>query len=104
DITMEVLYSHDCSNVSDTNSDSYKYLCKSIKEVFPDVNVAPYIMLAGTDSRHYCDVCDCVIRFAPLKLNNQQLNSPHGINENVSIDSLVGACEFYRYFIQNYGK
>ena len=104
DISMEVLDGYDCSSVTDINSDSYAYLCKSIKEVFPKVNISPYVMLASTDSRFYCDICDCVIRFTPLKLNSQQLDSIHGIDENVSIDALVDACEFYRYFIQNYGK
>ena len=104
DISMEVLDGHDCSSVADINSDSYAYLCKCIKQVFPKVNISPYVMLASTDSRYYCDICDCVIRFAPLKLNSQQLDSPHGIDENISIDALVDACEFYRYFIQNYGK
>ena len=104
EIDMEILYSHDCAKVSNIQSKEYKYLGKIIKNVFPDINISPYVMLAGTDSRHYCDICDCVIRFAPLKLNKQQLNSPHGLDENISIDSLVGACEFYRSFIENYGK
>ena len=62
----------------------------------------PFIVLAGTDSRHYNEICDCVIRFAPLRLNKQQLNSPHGLNENISIDALYDASKFYRYFIENY--
>lgn len=102
DISMEVLYSHDCSNVSDISSKDYAYLQSCINEVFPKVNVVPYVMLAATDSRHYCDICDCVIRFAPIRLNKQQLNSTHAIDENISIDALEEACEFYRYFIKNY--
>jgi carboxypeptidase PM20D1 len=102
DVDMEILYAHDCSDVTDINTENYKYVCKCIKDVFEDVNISPYIMLGGTDSRHYTKISDCVVRFAPLRLNNQQLQSPHGLDENVSIDALYDATKFYRYFIENY--
>ena len=102
DIEMNVLYSHDCSKVTDIYKEKYKYVCKCIDEVFDNVKSAPYIMLGATDSRHYTDICDCVVRFSPLRLNKQQLNSPHGLDENISIDSLYEATLFYKYFIENY--
>ncbi|CUN51346.1 M20/M25/M40 family metallo-hydrolase [Clostridium disporicum] len=102
DIEMKVLYSHDCSKVTDVKSDGYKYICNCITNTFEDVKPVPFIVLAGTDARHYNEICDCVVRFAPLRLNKQQLNSPHGLDENISIDALYGASKFYRYFIENY--
>lgn len=103
-IEMNVLYSHDCSKVTSINSENYKYLCTCIESVFKDVRPIPYTVLAATDSRHYNDICECVVRFSPLRLNKQQLNSPHGLDENVSIDALYEATLFYRYFIENYNK
>ena len=73
-----------------------------VENTFEDVKPSPYIMLGGTDSRHYTRICDSVVRFAPLKITNQQLQSRHGINENVSVDALYDAVRFYRYFIENY--
>ena len=102
DLEMKILYSHDCSKVTDINNENYKYLCSCITNVFEDVKPVPFIVLAGTDARHYNEISDCVVRFAPLRLSKQQLNSPHGLDENISIDALYGASEFYRYFIENY--
>ena len=102
DIEMKVLYAHDCSKITDINNDSYKYICKCIENVFDNVKTSPYIMLAGTDSRHYTKICDSVVRFAPIKLTNQQLQSTHAVNENISIDALYDAVRFYKYFIENY--
>ena len=36
------------------------------------------------------------------KLTNQQLQSTHAVNENISIDALYDAVRFYKYFIENY--
>lgn len=102
DIEMNILYSHDCSKVTNINHSNYKYICRCVEEVFEDVKPIPYTMLGATDSRHYNEICDCVVRFSPLRLNKQQLNSPHGLDENVSIDALYDATMFYRYFIENY--
>jgi len=102
DIDMNVLYAHDCSKTTDVNDKNYKYVCNCIKDIFKEVEPSPYIMLGGTDSRHYTRICDTVIRFSPLKINNQQLRSIHAVDENISIDALYDATRFYRYFIENY--
>lgn len=104
DIETKILYSHDCSGITDINSDNYKYLCNCVTTIFEDVKPVPFVVLAATDSRHYNEICDCVVRFSPLRLNKQQLNSPHGLDENISIDALYDASQFYRYFIENYKK
>lgn len=102
DVEMNILYAHDCSKITDINNKNYKYVCSCIHDVFEDVKPTPYIMLGGTDSRHYTRICDSVIRFSPLKITNQQLQSVHAIDENISMDALYDAVRFYRYFIENY--
>ena len=102
DVDMNVLYAHDCSKTTDVNDKNYKYVCNCIKDIFEGVEPSPYIMLGGTDSRHYTRICDSVIRFSPLKITKQQLQSIHAVDENISVDALYDATRFYRYFIENY--
>ena len=59
-------------------------------------------MLAGTDSRHYTRICNCVLRFVPLIMTNEQMKSAHGIGENLDVDSLAKAVGFYAGLIKNY--
>ena len=82
----------------------FKRTGRSIKETFGDIPRIPYIMLAGTDSRHYTKICDCVLRFVPLMMTGAQLNSAHAINENLSVESLERGIVFYHDFIKNYGS
>ncbi|MDL2323588.1 M20/M25/M40 family metallo-hydrolase [Ruminococcaceae bacterium OttesenSCG-928-A16] len=101
-LETEVLYSHDCSPYVDIASSKYQYMMDCVKKAFPDVGVAPYIMLGGTDARHFAHVCPCTVRFAPLKMNKQQLGSMHGLDENVDIDALAGGVGFYLTVLRDY--
>jgi carboxypeptidase PM20D1 len=61
-------------------------------------------MLAGTDSRHYTKICNCVLRFVPLVMTNEQLQSAHAVDENINIESLERAIVYYVDFLKNYGE
>ena len=50
-----------------TDSAHYRTLDRTIREVFPDVAVAPGLMVAATDSRNYLGVTDAVFRFSPVR-------------------------------------
>jgi carboxypeptidase PM20D1 len=52
-------------------------------------------MLGASDSRHFCAICDQVLRFSPLKMSKEELRSIHGINEKISFDQLSGVIAFY---------
>ena len=43
-----------------------------------------------------------VIRFAPIDIDNKQYASIHGENENISVDKLSLAVEFYKKLLKNY--
>jgi carboxypeptidase PM20D1 len=57
-------------------------------------------MNAATDSRYFGKVCDNCLRFVPFKINKQQLDSVHGIDENVDVETLAPAVDFYKYIIK----
>ena len=43
-----------------------------------------------------------MIRFAPIDIDDQQYASVHGENENISIDKLSIAVDFYKQLLRNY--
>lgn len=103
-VEMEKISGYDICPTADTNTYAYKQVLKQIKETFGDIPIVPYVMLAGTDSRHYTKICDCVIRFVPLIFSEEQQKSAHAINENLDVSSLARGVTFYVDFIKNYGK
>ena len=87
---------------ADMRHKAFEYTKKCIADVFSDVVSAPYILPAGTDARHLCEICKCVIRFAPNEINDQQFASVHSENENISLESVGNCVVFYKHYIKNY--
>lgn len=87
------------SGITDFKGEAFRFIEKAVNNVFPEYKVAPYIMNAATDSRYFGKVCDNCLRFVPFKIDKQQLDSVHGIDENVDVATLAPAVDFYKYVI-----
>ena len=83
-------------------SSGYKYIKKTVEKIFPYAAAVPFILPAGTDARRFTGLSDSVIRFAPIDIDSQQYASVHSENENVSVDKLSLAVDFYRELLKNY--
>ncbi len=93
-------FSSDPSPVSSVDSAAFTAIQRSIREVYPNTTVAPFLVMAGTDSRHYSRVADNVYRFAPFDLTGaDELDGIHGINERIAIDSLAAGAMLYQRLI-----
>lgn len=88
------------SPLCDYRSEGFKLVEEAIGEVFPGVIPSPYVMTGASDSRYFGRVCDCSLRFAPFLIDDQQLASIHGLDENINVDTLSGAVDFYKYIIR----
>lgn len=89
------------SAISGTDTKGFEIIHKSIREVFPKTLVAPNLVIAATDSRYFKDVSDHIYRFAPIRLNPDNISTFHGVNEHISIVQYKDAIRFYRQVILN---
>jgi carboxypeptidase PM20D1 len=87
--------------VTGTASPSFRMLNRTIREIFPDVVVAPGLMVAATDSRHFAGIADNIFRFSPVRANAEDLKRFHGTNERLSIEGYADMIRFYRRLIEN---
>jgi carboxypeptidase PM20D1 len=91
----------DPAPVTGTASFAYRALNQTIREVFPDVVVAPGLTIAATDSRNYANVTDKMFRFFPVRARAEDLSRFHGTNDRISIDNYADIIRFYRRLIEN---
>jgi carboxypeptidase PM20D1 len=85
----------DATAISSTTSSSYALLAALSRDILPDAPVAPGLVLAGTDSRHYSDVAENVYRFQPILLSTEDIEGIHGVNEHISIANYDRMIRFY---------
>ena len=102
DLDIEVMMQRDASPVSNIHSEEYAYVCDCIKKQFPDVGIAPYIIMGGTDCRHFHALTENALRFAPVRMTNAQSASCHAVDENVTVSALAEGVRFFKMFLRNY--
>ncbi|MBA2253297.1 MAG: M20 family peptidase, partial [Nitrospirales bacterium] len=75
------------SAVSPIESPAFTTLQHTIGQQFPDVIVAPGLVLGATDSRHYQSLSEHIYRFLPLVVTAQDTVRIHGVNERLAVDN-----------------
>ena len=100
DLEVEEITCSDPTSSLDLNGPQFAMTKKAIEKIFPNVCVLPYVVTGGTDSRFYDGHVDACVRFEPVNVSKQQLGNMHGINENLNIDTLPLAVEYYKEIIR----
>lgn len=102
-LTVEVLMQREASPVSSIHSKEYAFVKALVERQFPDAGVAPYVIMGGTDCRHFHALTENALRFAPVRMSTQQSESCHAVDENVSVAALAEGVRFFKELLKTYG-
>jgi carboxypeptidase PM20D1 len=94
DVVEGTEFRHEASKIVAKDDPAYGYITRKIEESFA-VPVAPELMTGATDSAHYLDIADAVLRFRPFPADPDDLVRVHGTNERIAVESLGAAVGFY---------
>ncbi len=99
--TVSADFSGKASAVSSTDTPIFGRLTQSIRQTFPEASIAPSLVLAATDSRHYEALSTATYRFQPVALSEADLDRLHGHNERISGDAYLKSIGFFEQFLIN---
>jgi carboxypeptidase PM20D1 len=88
------------SRVSSVDSDAFRLLERTVRELYPEVVVAPGLMLGGTDSRHFDGYAEQVFRFSPVRAKPADLARFHGTDERIAKSNLAELIRFYHRLVE----
>lgn len=91
----------DPTPVSDSGAASYSVIRQTIRQVMPDVVVAPGLVIGRTDSHQYRDIADSSYRFLPMRLGKEDLARIHGTDERIGVANYLEIIRFYIQLIWN---
>jgi carboxypeptidase PM20D1 len=90
----------EASKVSSINGWEFKSIQQAARNVYQDAIIAPYLMFAGSDAKHYDSISNNTYRFLPVQITSRDLNRMHGTNEHISKDNFIQAIKFYAEIIK----
>jgi carboxypeptidase PM20D1 len=92
------------SGISPIDDENFQKLQTTIAQVCPDVLIAPYLVLGGTDSRYYSPICKNIYRFTPTRFGPDDLKRFHGTNERIGVKNYLECVRFFYQLIKNFDK
>jgi len=91
------------SPVSSTDTEAWQTVSRTVREVAgSDVVVAPYLVIGGTDARHWAGTSESVYRFLPARMEADALSRVHGTDERMSEESYLDSVTFFYRLIESF--
>ena len=79
---------------------AFEAIGDTIRELFPEAVIVPMTVAGATDSRHFAPLSDNIYRFAPMRLEPEDLVRIHGTDERLSIDNYRTMAAFFHTLLQ----
>ncbi|NLM01033.1 MAG: M20/M25/M40 family metallo-hydrolase [Treponema sp.] len=94
-LKFEIVNGSNPSITSDTKCEQWFLLTDVIKETWSNVLVSPYLMMACSDSRHFCRITDKVYRFSGMYMSKEDRAMIHSKDERIKVETLFETVKFY---------
>ncbi|MGH7463329.1 MAG: M20/M25/M40 family metallo-hydrolase, partial [Longimicrobiales bacterium] len=103
-VEIRTIFASDPMPAADPEAPEFAMVRDAIRQVAPDVLVAPFLLTAATDSRYFAGLTTNIYGFSTARAGPEALERAHGTNERIRIADLVTGVRFYAQIIRNTQK
>ena len=89
------------SPFSNMHSEGFQRVSNAIAATWPEAIISPYLMIAASDSRHFCRISDVVLRFSAMALSSDDRKRIHGNDERINESRFTEALAFYQRMLMS---
>jgi carboxypeptidase PM20D1 len=94
-IDVQAVDGNEPSAVSDDRSEGFELIRDAVVNEFGPLVVAPGLMVAASDTRHYGQIAENAFRFNPMIVTQDEVAGFHGTNERISTEGLAKGARTY---------
>ena len=95
DVEVRSAGGNEASAVSDHGSEGFQLIGQAVRQEFGPAVVAPGLMVAASDTRHYSQIADNAFRFNPMIVTQREIAGFHGTDERISTEGLLKGVRSY---------
>ncbi len=99
-VEIKLIGGNEPSKISPTDSRAFNAIEDICCSMNPDTVVAPYLVMGGTDSRNYQNICDNIYRYSPFLMDMHLISTTHGTNERIETSSFKDGISFFKRYIK----
>ncbi|MBQ3009407.1 MAG: M20/M25/M40 family metallo-hydrolase, partial [Oscillospiraceae bacterium] len=99
DVTCRYTICREASPYASTDSEAWHKVEKAVGDTWTDSIVSPYLMIAGSDSRHFSRICRDVYKFSAMALTKEERGLIHNDNERIPVEKIGKTVEFFHRLI-----
>ena len=99
-VEIREIYGTNPSVTSEIATAGWNKVEAAVNGTWCDAIVSPYLMFAGSDSRHWGRISKKVYRFSAMALTKEERGTIHGNNERIPTDTIKKTVEFYLRLIK----
>jgi carboxypeptidase PM20D1 len=94
-------FGNEASEPSPVDSELFRLLERTSREIFPDAVVSTGLVTGATDARNYEGVYANRYNFSPAVLTAADLPTIHGTDERIAVDNYLRMIRFYVQLLRN---
>lgn len=104
DLICELINGSDASREGTVSGSGYQRMRQAVETIYPELPVVPFVLGGGTDSRHFQELTEEVLRFSPMYAAPHQGRGVHGENESAYVSAVEDAARCYYVLLKQYEK